>query len=140
MTTQIEPSIFKAYDIRGIYPEQLNEDAVYAIARGYASLLISENPGKQLQIAVGSDMRISSPSLKERVIAGLIDSGIDVCDIGLVSTPSYYFAVAFFGFDGGLQISASHNPKEWNGLKMVRAGAAAISKNTGILQVKAIIE
>lgn len=136
----VEPGIFKAYDIRGIYPEQINEESAYALARAYATLIIKENPDRRLKIAVGADMRLSSPALKLRVIAGLLDSGIDVEDIGLVSTPTFYYAVAKFGYDGGLQVSASHNPKEYNGLKMVRRGAVPISKNTGIMEMKTIIE
>lgn len=128
----INSSIFKAYDIRGIYPEQLNEQGAYAIARAYATLMIKENPGKQLTIAVGADMRTSSPSLKEQVVKAITDSGLDVADIGLVSTPTFYFGVAFYGYDGGVQVSASHNPKQYNGLKMTRKNAVPISGDTGI--------
>jgi phosphomannomutase len=128
----IDQSIFKAYDIRGIYPSQLNETGAYAIAKGYATLIQNENPGKQLTIAVGADMRTSSPSIKAEVIRGLTESGVNVADIGLVSTPTYYFAVGYYKYDGGIQISASHNPKEYNGLKMVRAGGIAMSGETGI--------
>lgn len=135
----IDPSIFKAYDIRGVYPEQLNEAAVYAIGRAYATLLQQENPGKQLTVAVGADMRTSSPSLKKQVTRGLTDSGLNVVDIGLVSTPTYYFAVGFFNYDGGIQVSASHNPKEYNGLKPVRRGAVALSGETGIQELYRII-
>ena len=135
-----DPTIFKAYDIRGIYPDQLNEDIAYALARGYAAFIQNENPGKKLNIAVGSDMRISSPSLKAKVIAGLLDSGINVVDIGLVSTPTFYFAVAKFGYDGGLQISASHNPKQYNGLKIVRQQGIPVSKDTGIMAIKDIVD
>jgi phosphomannomutase len=130
--TNIDSSIFKAYDIRGLYPEQLNEDGAYAIARAYATLMVKENPGKQLTIAVGADMRTSSPSLKERVIQALVDSGLNVADIGLVSTPTFYFGVAFYGYDGGIQVSASHNPKQYNGLKLTRKNAVPISGDTGI--------
>lgn len=135
----IEPSIFKAYDIRGIYPTQLDEDTAYAIGRAYATLLRKENPEGELTIAVGSDMRVSSPSLKERVIAGLIDSGIHVDDMGLVSTPTFYFGVGYFGYGGGLQVSASHNPAEWNGVKIVRAKGLPVSGPTGIYEIRDII-
>lgn len=133
---QVEPSIFKAYDIRGIYPEQLNEDTAYALGRAYATHF--NMVGKK--VAVGSDTRLSSPSLKEKVIAGLLDSGVDVDDLGLVSTPTFYFATSFYGYDGGLQVSASHNPKQWNGLKIVGKNAYPVSKNTGLLDIKKIIE
>ncbi|MGE5392200.1 MAG: phosphomannomutase/phosphoglucomutase [Candidatus Saccharibacteria bacterium] len=138
--TQIDRSIFKAYDIRGIYPGQLDEDAAYQIARAYATLLISENPDKPLTVGVGSDMRLSSPSLKAKVIEGLMDSGVNVEHLGLVSTPTFYFAVARNGYDGGLQVSASHNPKEWNGLKMVRRNAVPVSGDTGIQAIRELIE
>ena len=128
----LDQSIFKAYDIRGIYPDQLNEDMVYAIGRAYATLMRRELGDGEITLAVGADMRISSPSLKARLIAGLIDSGINVDDIGLVSTPTFYFGVAFFGYLGGIQVSASHNPSEYNGLKMVRKGGVPVSGETGI--------
>lgn len=135
----IDSSIFKAYDIRGIYPSQLNEKGTYAIARAYATLLLQENLGKQLTIAVGADMRLSSPSIKTEVVRGLRESGVNVLDIGLVSTPTYYFAVAYYDCDGGIQISASHNPKEYNGLKMVRRGGLAMSGETGIQTLRQIV-
>lgn len=132
-------SIFKAYDIRGIYPEQLDEQTAYDIGRAYATLLQRENPGKQLTIAVCCDMRLSSPALKAKTIEGLTDSGMSVVDFGMLSTPTYYFGVGFFGYDGGIQISASHNPKEYNGFKPVRARAVPISKETGLVDMKAMI-
>ncbi len=135
----IDESIFKAYDIRGVYPEQLNEQGAYAIARAYASLMQQENPNKQLTIVVGGDMRLSTPALKAEVIRGLTDSGINVVDAGLLSTPTYYFAVAYYGYDGGIQVSASHNPKQWNGLKIVRKGAAPVGGNSGMQTIKQMV-
>jgi len=135
-----DPSIFKAYDIRGKYPETIDEDIAYKIGRAYAELLEKENPNKKLQIVVGNDMRLSTPQLKEKVIQGLVDSGINVVDIGLATTPTFYFAVAYYGYDGGLQVSASHNPKEWNGFKMVRGGAVPISGDTGIMEIRDMVE
>ena len=132
----IDPSIFKAYDIRGIYPIQLDEELAFKIGCAYSELLKKENPGKQLSVAVGCDMRTSTPSLKEKVIQGLLDSGINVTDVGLVSTPTYYFSVAFYSFDGGIQVSASHNPKEYNGFKLTRAKAVPISGDTGMYDVR----
>jgi len=137
--SQINPNIFKAYDIRGIYPDDLNEEASYLISRAFAELLKRENPGRKLKLAVGWDMRQSSPVLKRRVISGLQDSGVDVDEVGLVSTPTFYFAVAFYGYDGGIQVSASHNPKEYNGMKLVRARAVPVSKNTGIRAIYEMI-
>lgn len=142
----IEQGIFKAYDIRGIYPSQINEADAYALGRAYATFFLKDRgPAKDSEpkgtpkIAVGSDMRISSPALKAEVIRGLIESGLDVVDIGQVSTPTFYFAVAKFGYDGGIQISASHNPKEYNGLKIVKAHALPVSKDSGIFTMRDII-
>jgi len=136
----IDPSIFKAYDIRGIYPAQLNEEVAYKIARAYAEIIKRENKDKEkIEIVVGHDMRLSSPSLKEQTIRGLIDSGVDVIDIGLATTPTFYFAVAFYGFLGGMQVSASHNPKEYNGFKMVRAGAVPVSGEKGIYEMRDMV-
>lgn len=136
----VDKTIFKAYDIRGIFPEQINEDNAYALGRAVATLLSKENPGKQLTLAVGGDMRTSTESLKAKLIAGLIDSGILVCDIGLVSTPTYYYTVASGGYDGGVQVSASHNPGKYNGFKIVRKGAVPMSGQSGIEDLYEIIQ
>lgn len=138
---QIDTSIFKAYDIRGVYPEQINEQAAYALGRAYATFFMRDwhDAATQPIIAVGSDMRLSSPSLKAEVIRGLVESGLDVADIGLNSTPTFYYAVAKFGYDGGIQVSASHNPKEYNGLKIVRKNAIPVSKDSGIFDLRDII-
>lgn len=129
----LDESIFKAYDIRGIYPSSLNEDLAYKLGLAYAKLLRQENPNKEnLNIVVGYDMRLSSESLYESLTNGLIDMGVNVINIGLVSTPTFYFAVSYYNYDGGIQISASHNPKEYNGFKMTRAKALPISSETGI--------
>ena len=136
----LDESIFKAYDIRGIYPDQLNEELVYKIGRAYSTFLIKENPQKELNIVVSSDMRLSSPALRESLIKGIVDSGINVIDIGLASTPTFYFAVAFYGYDGGLQISASHNPKEYNGLKIVRKNGIPVSGDGGIYEIRDIVK
>lgn len=137
---QIEPSIFKAYDIRGTYPDQINEAGARAIGRAVATLFLKESGSKPVTVAVGGDMRLSTPVLKEQLIAGLLESGISVVDIGLVSTPTYYYAVAKFGYDGGVQVSASHNPKDYNGFKIVRHGGVAMSGETGIQELREIIE
>ncbi|MFH1661683.1 MAG: phosphomannomutase/phosphoglucomutase [Candidatus Falkowbacteria bacterium] len=129
---QINPNIFKTYDIRGIYGEDFNEDTAYLLAVAYAELRKKEIPEKKLSIVVGRDMRESSKTLKKSLIKGLIESGVDVVDIGLSSTPTFYFAVANFDYDGGIIITASHNPKQWNGFKLVREKAIPISKDTGI--------
>jgi phosphomannomutase len=136
---EINPEIFKAYDIRGVYPEDLNEGIIDRIGRAYAAILQKENPGKKLKVAVGRDMRTSSPQLFDSLTKALIDSGVDVVDIGLASTPTFYFAVSFYGYDGGLQVSASHNPKEYNGVKMTRAKAIPISGETGIMDIRDMV-
>jgi len=131
---KVDEKIFKQYDIRGIYPSQLDEKTAYTIARAYALFMNPEN--KKMTIVVGQDMRTSSPSLVREVIKGLQEQGLDVIDVGLVATPTFYYAVAVFGFDGGIMVSASHNPKEYNGLKMVRKGAVPISGDTGIYAIR----
>ena len=131
----INQSVFKAYDIRGIYPEELNEEFAYNLGKGYAVFILRKNP-KAKNIVVGRDMRLSSPALKEELIKGLMESGLNVIDIGLVSSPTFYFAVAFYNYDGGIQVSASHNPKEYNGFKIVGKKAFPIGKNTGIFEIR----
>lgn len=126
----MDAKIFKAYDIRGIYPEQLDEEAAYKIGQAYARFV---NPKK---VAVGRDVRISGKSLWESAVKGLTDAGVDVVDIGVISTDMLYFAVGNYGFDGGFIISASHNPKEYNGFKFVREKSIAISSDTGLNEIK----
>jgi phosphomannomutase len=126
--------IFKAYDIRGIYPTEVNEEIYYQIALGYAQIF------KPKTVAVGMDARSSSPPLKEQIIDGLLDSGVDVIDIGEVTTDMIYFTVGSYGYSGGIIISASHNPSEYNGLKMVREKATAISSDTGLLELRDAIK
>jgi len=136
----IDPSIFKAYDIRGIYPTQLNEELAYKIARAYAEIIRRENKDKEkIEVVVGCDMRVSTPSIKEQTIKGLTDSGLDVVDVGLVTTPTFYFSVAYYGYVGGMQVSASHNPKEYNGFKMVRAQGVPVSGEQGIYEMRDMV-
>ncbi|MFT4304103.1 MAG: phosphomannomutase/phosphoglucomutase [Candidatus Woesearchaeota archaeon] len=127
--------IFKAYDIRGIYPSQLNEDTVYKIGKAYADMI-----GKGKKLVVGMDMRLSSPVLKEAIIKGITEQGVDVIDIDLASTPTFYFAVSKLQADGGMQISASHNPKEYNGVKIVGKNSYPVSYDTGINKIKEKVE
>jgi len=129
-------SLFKSYDIRGVYPHEINEDIAFRIGRAFAEFVKDENPNKHLTVVVGNDMRLSSDSLKERLISGITMQGIDVVDVGLVSTPTFYYAVAFFGYDGGIQISASHNPKEYNGMKLVRRRAMSIGEFSGMKKIE----
>jgi phosphomannomutase len=135
----INPDIFKAYDIRGIYNTDFDNEVAYKIALAYVALRKNDtdyNPEKPIKIAVGADMRISSPALKEKLIAGFVDAGAEVFDFGLVSTPAFYFAVASYQLDGGIMISASHNPGEWNGFKVVRTKAVPVSGETGLIWMR----
>jgi len=122
--------IFRAYDVRGIYPDEINEDVCYRIAKGYVYLY------KPNTMVVGMDARPSSPSLKEALVAGFVDAGINVIDIGKITTDMLYFAVAAYNYSGGIVVSASHNPKQYNGLKLVRENAAAISSDTGLFDIR----
>lgn len=121
----IKPSIFGAYDVRGIYPTDLNEDAAYSIGRAFAQYL-GVSP-----IAVGRDMRVSSPALAQAFIRGVTEQGADAIDLGMTTTDELYFAVGKYGYPAGAMITASHNPKQYNGIKMCRAEAVAISSETG---------
>lgn len=135
----INPKIFKAYDIRGIYGQDFDNELAYFL--GFAFVALRKNDpdyitDKSLNIAIGYDMRLSSPFLTASLIRGLLAAGANVIDLGLVSTPTFYFSVSKNNYDGGIMISASHNPKEWNGFKMVRAKAVPISGETGISFIK----
>lgn len=126
-------SAFKAYDIRGRVPDQLNEGLAYAIGRAYAELV---TPGSAV---VGHDIRESSPSLAAALTEGLLDGGVDVHDIGMCGTEEVYFATAHFELGGGIMVTASHNPIDYNGLKLVREGARPISADTGLKDIEARI-
>lgn len=129
--------IFKAYDIRGIYPDDLNEDLIFKIGKAYVKYLQEEYPDlEKPKIVVGQDMRLSSPSLSENLIKGLVSMGVEVIDIGLASTPTFYYAVGKLEADGGLQVSASHNPKEYNGIKIVRRKGYPVGLVNGLDRIK----
>lgn len=133
----MDTSIFRAYDVRGIYPQQINEDVVFSIGQGFVKLLQEENPTqKAFNVVVGHDMRLSSPSLGRSLIKGIINAGANVIDIGLSSTPTFYYAVARYGYDGGLIVSASHNPKQYSGIKPVRARASAFGLEDGLDKIR----
>lgn len=125
-------SIFKAYDIRGIYPEDLNELDAYKIASAICEFL------KPTELVIGCDVRLSSPSLKRAAIKATTDRGVKVIDVGEISTDMLYFAVAHYGYAGGFTITASHNPKEYNGMKIVREESKPISGDTGIYEIRDI--
>ena len=126
----LDPKVFKAYDVRGIYPTELDEDGAYAIGRAYVEQF---EPRK---IAVGRDMRLSAPSMAAAVSRGAAEAGCEVLDLGLVGTEMVYFAVGDLGLDGGIAVTASHNPKEYTGLKIVRRGALPVGGDSGLLDVR----
>jgi phosphomannomutase len=128
--------IFKAYDVRGVYPSEVNESLFFDIGRIFADMIKEESKKERPVICVGMDMRLSSPSLKKSLIQGIINQGADVADIGLVSTPSFYFAVGRFSYDAGMIVSASHNPKEYNGLKIVKAKAFPVGYDSGLNEIE----
>lgn len=130
MTTAIDLSIFKAYDVRGLYPSQLHGELARRIGCAFVSYLGAK------RIAVGRDVRISSPEIAAGFIRGARSQGCEVIDIGVVGTDMMYFFVASRDLDGGAIITASHNPKEWNGVKMVRRGALALSGDAGIKEIR----
>jgi phosphomannomutase len=130
MGIAIEPAIFKAYDVRGIYPQEVNEEVVHAIGRAFVSYLNAK------RIALGRDMRLSSPSLAAAFIDGATVQGADVVDYGMIPTDMLYFAVARDRHDGGVEITASHNPKQYNGIKMVRQEAFPLSGDEGISDIR----
>jgi len=129
----INPNIFKAYDVRGLYPQEVNEEAARLIGRGFVAYLGAA------RIAVSRDMRLSSPSMAAAFIEGALVQGADVVDYGMMGTDMLYFAVARDGHDGGVQITASHNPKEYNGIKMVRKEAFPLSGESGIGDIRDMI-
>jgi len=135
---QIDPKIFKAYDIRGIYPEEINEKNLKSIIQAIYTFLFNEKK-QPLTIVLGRDMRLSSPQLFAIAKETLVAMGTSVIDVGMLSTPSFYFSVFHYGYDAGIQITASHNPKEYNGIKFVKNsphGLIKIGKSTGMEDVK----
>jgi len=133
--------IFKAYDIRGIYPTEINELDVYKIATATCQFLKKENPTEEnFSLVIGCDVRLSSPQLKRVALKAATDQKIKVIDIGNISTDMLYFAVAQYGYTGGFTITASHNPKEYNGMKIVRQGGQPISSDTGLFEIRDVVE
>ncbi len=121
---------FKAYDVRGKVPGELNADIAYRIGRAFADEI------KPKTVCVGYDIRLSGPELYDAFARGLNDSGVDVVHLGLVGTEMVYFATAFYGYDGGCMITASHNPPEYNGMKMVRSESRPISSDSGLSEIE----
>jgi phosphomannomutase len=126
----LDPTVFKAYDVRGVYGQELDEDGAYAIGRAYVDEF------RPRRIAVGRDMRVSSPSMARAAIEGAADGGADVLDLGMIGTEMLYYAVGELGLEGGLTVTASHNPKEYTGMKIVREGALPVGGDSGLEQVR----
>jgi phosphomannomutase len=126
----LDPGAFKAYDVRGLYPTELDEAGAYAIGRAFVEQF------EPARIAVGRDMRLSSPSMAGAVREGAADGGADVLDVGMVGTEMLYFAVGELSLDGGIAVTASHNPKEYTGMKIVRGGALPVGGESGLLDIR----
>lgn len=131
-------AVFRAYDIRGIYPAEVHEDLAEQVGKAFGTLL-RERGHAAPRVAVGGDVRLSTPALKQRIIQGLQSTGAHVVDIGMIPTPVLYFAVASKGWEGGLVVTASHNPGEYNGFKPVGPGGECLSWETGIARMEEII-
>jgi phosphomannomutase len=125
----LDPKTFKAYDVRGIYPSELDEAGAYAIGRAYVEQFEPKT------IAIGRDMRLSSESMAKAVIQGATDGGAEVKDVGMIGTEMLYFGVGELDLDGGVMVTASHNPKEYTGMKIVRRGALPVGGDSGLLEI-----
>jgi len=126
----LDPKVFKAYDVRGIYPDQLDEAGAEAIGRAYVEQF------EPRRMAVGRDMRLSSPAMQEAFMRGAAAAGAEILDLGLVGTEMVYFAVGSLGLEGGAMVTASHNPKQYTGMKLVRRGALPVGGESGLLDVR----
>ena len=126
----MDTSIFKAYDIRGVYPETINKEVAYKIGYAFSQIVGGET------VCIGSDMRISGPEIKKALFQGLSNGGLRIIDIGLVSTDMLTFAVGRYGYDGGIMITASHNPSQYSGMKMVAKNAVPISSEYKLFEIR----
>jgi len=126
----LQSKVFKAYDVRGIYPDELDEAGAEAIGRAYVEQF------EPRRMAVGRDMRLSSPAMQEALMRGAAAAGAEVLDLGLVGTEMVYFAVGSLGLEGGAMVTASHNPKEYTGMKLVRRGALPVGGESGLFDVR----
>ena len=126
----LHPSVFKAYDIRGVYPTELDEEGAYRVGRAYAEHF------EPRAVAIGHDMRLSAPAMVAALKDGILDAGADVADLGLVGTEMLYHAVTELSLDGGVCVTASHNPKEYTGMKIVRRGALPVGGDSGLAEVR----
>jgi phosphomannomutase len=126
----MNPSIFKAYDIRGIYPGEINEDDAYNIGRAVVAHL------KPVRLGIGRDIRASSPSLFASFAQGVMDAGCDVLDLGVITTPMVYFAAGRLDIDAAISLTASHNPPEYNGMKIALRGAMPVGEHSGLSEIR----
>src|SRR4051812_41788111 len=142
MPDTVSPDIFKAYDIRGVHPDQMDEDVAEQIGRAFARVLsgMSGKPVADLRIGLGRDMRLQAPAMAARYGAGMVAEGAHVVDAGMVGTEMLYWLVGARGLDGGLMCTASHNPARYTGAKMVERGSVALSSDRGLGEVRAHIE
>src|ERR671914_959294 len=141
MPIAVPTDIFKAYDIRGLYGEQIDGDVAEQVGRAFARVLagLRGKPASALRIGLGRDMRLSAPELSARYRAGMVAEGAHVLDAGMVGTEMLYFLVGARELDGGLMCTASHNPKAYTGAKLVREGALALSGDAGIGDIRALV-
>ena len=138
----LDPGIFKAYDVRGLYGEQLDADAAFSIGRAFARVIatLSGRPAGDLRLGLGRDMRLTAPEMAARYRDGMVAEGAHVLDAGQVGTEMLYYLVGSRELDGGLMCTASHNPKAYTGAKLVREGAIALSGDEGIQDIRRLIE
>jgi len=133
-------NIFKAYDIRGVYPKELNEAAAFRVGQAFTVFLKKKTNKDKLKLVLARDNRLSSESLFNELERGILSQGGDVVDIGLATTPLFYFSVAHYNYDGGITVTASHNPPQDNGFKPVFSGARPISAETGLKEIEEIFQ
>ena len=138
----VKPEIFKAYDVRGLYGEDMDGETAYLVGRGFARVLsdLREKPTSELRVGLGRDMRLQAPEMAGRLADGLVAEGCEVLDAGMVGTEMLYFLVGSRELDGGAMVTASHNPKAYTGVKLVREGALALSGDAGIQDIRRKIE
>jgi phosphomannomutase len=139
--SEIDPSIFKAYDVRGLYGEQIDEDVAYLVGRGFVRVLAEmyDTEPRALRVALGRDMRLTAPALAAEYARGMSEEGASVLDVGMVGTEMLYWTVGSRDLDGGLMCTASHNPKAYTGAKLVGRGALALSGDAGIGELRELL-
>ena len=138
----VKPEIFKAYDVRGLYGDDMDGETAYLLGRGFARVLsdLREKPASELRVGLGRDMRLQAPEMAGRLAEGLMAEGCEVLDAGMVGTEMLYFLVGSRELDGGAMVTASHNPKAYTGVKLVREGALALSGDAGIQDIRRKLE